>query len=322
MHCVIIGFSGAVNQDPIKLFSEGKIKNCANINPYLVDAPTVLIESRGKSICGALPISYGSMPIDDGHLILSQEDVNALLAEHPANVKYIHEYIGGVELIQGKKRWCLWLVGVSPKELLSSKFIAERVEKTRQFRKSSNRPQTLALADTPMLFGEIRQLDSEMLVIPKVSSERRRYIPIAYISPEIIVNGSALIVPDATIYHFGILSSNVHNAWMRAVAGRLEMRYQYSNTVVYNNFPWPTPTDEQKAKIERTAQAILEARALYPDSSLADLYDEIAMPPELRHAHQDNDRAVWEAYGKAWDIKSESACVAHLMKLYQALTEG
>lgn len=195
----------------------------------------------------------------------------------------------------------------------------ERIRATAEFRKNSKRPQTIALAQTPTLFGEIRQPDTDMLVIPKVSSENRRYIPISYISPEIIVNGSALIVPEATLYHFGILISNVHMAWMRTVCGRLETRYQYSGKVVYNNFPWPTPTEEQRAKIEQTAQAILDARALYPEASLADLYDEVTMPPELRRAHQQNDKAVMRSYG--FDIKTttETSCVAQLMRMYQAL---
>lgn len=261
------------------------------------------------------------MPIDNGHLILEKEDVDALLAENPENAKFIRKYSGGAELIQGKIRWCLWLVGASPKELQQSKIIMERIKLTAEFRRSSSRPQTLALADMPTLFGEIRQPDTNMLVIPKVSSERRRYIPISYVQPEIIVNGSALIVPDATFYDFGVVISNVHMAWMRTVAGRMKSDYQYSGNVVYNNFPWPTPTEEQKAKIEETAQAILDARALYPDSSLADLYDETTMPPELRKAHQQNDKAVMRAYG--FDIKTttETSCVAELMRMYQLLTE-
>ena len=196
----------------------------------------------------------------------------------------------------------------------------KRIKATADFRAGRNRPQTLALAQTPALFGEIRQPEKNMLVIPKVSSENRRYIPICYVSPDIIINGSALIVADATLYHFGILTSNVHNAWMRTVCGRMKSDYQYSGSVVYNNFVWCNPTDEQKKKIEQTAQAILDARALYPDSSLADLYDELTMPPELRKAHQANDRAVMQAYG--FDVKTmtESTCVAELMKMYQELT--
>lgn len=321
VHCVIIGFSVLPEKKKRRLYTTENYQEVNNINPYLVDAPSVLIEGRSRSICNALPILYGSMPIDDGHLILGQEDVDKLLSENPNNQRFIKKYVGGAELIQGKKRWCLWLKGATPKELQSSSIIMERIKATAEFRKSSKRPQTLELANTPALFGEIRQPDTEMLAIPKVSSENRRYIPISYISPDIIVNGSALIIPNASLYHFGVLISNVHNAWMRVVAGRMKSDYQYSNKIVYNNFPWPTPTEEQKAKIERTAQAILDARALYPDSSLADLYDEVTMPPELRKAHQENDKAVMRAYG--FDIKTttETSCVAELMRRYQELVE-
>lgn len=321
VHCVIIGFSVLPEKKKRRLYTTENYQEVNNINPYLVDAPSVLIEGRSRSICNALPILYGSMPIDDGHLILGQEDVEKLLSENPNNQRFIKKYVGGAELIQGKKRWCLWLKGATPEELQSSSIIMERIKATAEFRKSSKRPQTLELANTPALFGEIRQPDTEMLAIPKVSSENRRYIPISYISPDIIVNGSALIIPNASLYHFGVLISNVHNAWMRVVAGRMKSDYQYSNKIVYNNFPWPTPTEEQKAKIERTAQAILDARALYPDSSLADLYDEVTMPPELRKAHQENDKAVMRAYG--FDIKTttETSCVAELMRRYQELTE-
>lgn len=321
VHCVIIGFSVLPEKKKRRLYTTENYQEVNNINPYLIDAPSVLIEGRSRSICNALPILYGSMPIDDGHLILGQEDVDKLLSENPNNQRFIKKYVGGAELIQGKKRWCLWLKGATPKELQSSSIIMERIKATAEFRKSSKRPQTLELANTPALFGEIRQPDTEMLAIPKVSSENRRYIPISYISPDIIVNGSALIIPNASLYHFGVLISNVHNAWMRVVAGRMKSDYQYSNKIVYNNFPWPTPTEEQKAKIERTAQAILDARALYPDSSLADLYDEVTMPPELRKAHQDNNKAVMQAYGFWGKYNSESACVAELMKMYQQLVE-
>ena len=325
VHCVIIGFSHEKLRDKKKLFlDEKQVEYADNINPYLIDAPSILISSRTKSLCDVPPISYGSMPIDDGHLILSKDDVDTLLKENPDNQKFIRKYVGGAEILKGKERWCLWLKGVSPKDLQKSKFILERIRLTAEFRKQSGRPQTLALAETPTLFGEIRQPDTTMLVIPKVSSERRRYIPIAYIEPEIIVNGSALIVPDATPYHFGVLISNIHNAWMRTVAGRMKSDYQYSGNVVYNNFPWPEPTDAQRAKIEEAAQAILDARALYPDASLADLYDEVTMPPELRKAHQNNDRAVMAAYGISKDdpeFKSESACVAMLMRMYENLAE-
>ncbi len=319
VHCVIIGFSKKEKSEKY-LYDNDRMQIVENINPYLISAPTVFIKNRSKSICDVPPIIYGSMPIDDGNLILSKDEVNELLSENPDNCKFIRKYAGGAELIQNRDRWCLWLKDISPKEIQKSPIIMKRIKATADFRAGSNRPQTLALAQTPALFGEIRQPEKNMLVIPKVSSENRRYIPICYVSPDIIINGSALIVADATLYHFGILTSNVHNAWMRTVCGRMKSDYQYSGSVVYNNFVWCNPTDEQKKKIEQTAQAILDARALYPDSSLADLYDELTMPPELRKAHQANDRAVMQAYG--FDVKTmtESTCVAELMKMYQELT--
>lgn len=320
VHCVIIGFSKKEKTEKY-LYGNDRMQIVENINPYLINAPTVLIKNRSKSICDVPPIIYGSMPIDDGHLILSEDDVNKLLTENADNSKFIRKYAGGAELIQNKNRWCLWLKDVSPKDIQKSPLIMKHVKATADFRASSKRPQTLALAQMPALFGEIRQPKTNMLVIPKVSSANRRYIPICYVSPEIIINGSTLIISDATLYHFGILTSNVHNAWMRTVCGRMKSDYQYSGSVVYNNFPWCNPTDEQKRKIEKTAQAILEARALYPDSSLADLYDELTMPPELRKAHQANDRAVMQAYGFAVKTMTESECVAELMKMYQELTE-
>lgn len=243
-----------------------------------------------------------------------------MLTENPSNIRFIRKYVGGIELIQGKDRWCLWLKNASPKEIQNSKIIMERVKQTAAFRRSSSRPQTLALVDTPTLFGEIRQPDTDMLVVPKVSSENRRYIPISYVQPQIIVNGSALIIPNASLYHFGVLISNVHMSWMRAVAGRMKSDYQYSGKIVYNNFPWCNPTDEQRQKIEQTAQAILDARNLYPDSSLADLYDELTMPPELRKAHMQNDKAVMQTYGFSIKDTTEESCVAELMKRYQQLT--
>ena len=319
VHCVILGFSVAQSTHPRTIhISDTETVSASNINPYLVDSPTVIIENRTKPISAVPAMSYGSMPIDDGHLILDSSDVSALLEENPENEKCIRKYAGGVELLQNKERWCLWLKGVSPILIAKSKFISERVLQTRQFRLSSNRPQTLALAETPHLFGEIRQPDSNMLVVPKVSSERRKYIPICYVSPDIIINGSALILPQASKYHFGVLTSNVHNAWMRTVCGRMKSDYQYSANIVYNNFPWPEPTEEQKAKIERTAQAILDARELYPDSSFADMYGEhMYLYPELVKAHQANDRAVMQAYGMPIKETDEAACVAWLMRLYQ-----
>lgn len=323
VHCVIIGFSAVENIQKAKRIytSDASFTEAKNINGYLLDAPNIFIESRTKSICHVPKMNYGSMPIDDGHLILEENDVKELLRENQENSKFIKEYAGGEELIKNNKRWCLWLLNISPEKFRKSKFIMKRIEDTKMFRLSSSRPQTLALADTPYLFGEIRQPKNKMIAVPKVSSERRRYIPISIISPDIIVNGSTLIIPDADLYTFGILTSNVHNAWMRAVCGRLEMRYQYSANIVYNTFPWPAPTAAQKAKIEQTAQGILDARSQYPDSSLADLYDETVMPAPLRKAHQENDKAVMTTYGFDWKNMSESECVAELFKMYEKLTK-
>ena len=323
VHCVIIGFSAVENIQKAKRIytSDASFTEAKNINGYLLDAPNIFIESRTKSICHVPKMNYGSMPIDDGHLILEENDVKELVKENKENTQFIKEYAGGEELIKNNKRWCLWLLNISPEKFRKSKFIMKRIEDTKMFRLSSSRPQTLALADTPYLFGEIRQPKNKMIAVPKVSSERRRYIPISIISPDIIVNGSTLIIPDADLYTFGILTSNVHNAWMRAVCGRLERRYQYSANIVYNTFPWPAPTAAQKAKIEQTAQGILDARSQYPDSSLADLYDETVMPAPLRKAHQENDKAVMTAYGFDWKNMSESECVAELFKMYEKLTK-
>jgi len=305
VHCVIIGFS--------------RIRTAPIINQYLLQAPLVFIESRNKPLCDIPQINYGSIPIDNGALILTSDEYNAL-NEH--DKKLCRKYIGGDEILNNNMRYCLWLISTAPQQIRSSRFALERITKCREFRLSSSRPQTVALAETPHLFGEIRQPDSDMLVIPKVSSENRKYIPISYISPECIVNGSALVVPNATMYHFGILTSNVHNAWMRTVCGRLEMRYQYSNSVVYNNFPWPDANDAQKAEIETLSQAVLEVRALFPDSSLADLYDTRMPQPELLNAHRNLDLAVMKLYGMTTqNTPTEADCVARLMELYQRLVE-
>ena len=320
VHCVIIGFSKSPGRKKKTIYVDDNAVDAANINPYLIDAPSVLVVSRAKPLCDVPEINYGSMPIDDGHLILDRDAVDALLKENPDNEDMIRRYMGGVELLRNRERWCLWLVGVPASRLRKSPFIMERLKETAAFRSKSGRPQTLALAETPALFGEIRQPQTTMLVIPKVSSETRRYIPIGFIEPEVIVNGSALIIPDADLYLFGVITSNVHNSWMRTVAGRMKSDYQYSGKIVYNNFPWPSPTDEQREKIKQTAQSILDARTLYPDSSLADLYDPLTMPPELRKAHQQNDKAVMTAYGMPIKETDEAACVARLMRLYQRMT--
>ncbi len=320
VHCVIVGFSIAENAKPRELYSSERMQLVKNINAYLIEAPDVFIDSRGTSVCKVPTMVYGNKPTDGGYLFLSSEEYDMLSRTEPDAMKYVRQIFGATEYINNIARYCLWLVGISPSELRKSTFIMDRVEKVKQFRLNSTKEATRKSADTPTLFQEIRHPNTEYIIIPRHSSENRRYIPFGFVNPDIIVNDAVQIIPDANLYHFGVLTSNVHMAWMRAVCGRLEMRYRYSVNIVYNNFPWPSPTPEQTAEIEKTAQAILDARALYPDCSLADLYDETAMPPELRKAHQDNDRAVMQAYG--FDVKTmtESSCVAELMKMYQQLT--
>ena len=327
VHCVIIGFKHKDSTSVLEkyLFTRDSKQTVLHINPYLIAAPDYIISSRTKPICDVSEMSYGSMPIDNGFLILDREEVEELILENEENKNFIKKYVGGQELIKNKERWCLWLEGLSPSLYKKSKFIMNRLSLTKEFRESSKRRQTVKMAEFPYLFGEIRQPSTRMVVIPKVSSENRRYVPICLIDPEVIVNGSALIIPEANNYILGIMISNVHMAWMRVVAGRMKSDYQYSANVVYNNFPWPTVSKEQEKKITQTAQAILSARELYPDSSLADLYDELTMPVELRKAHQANDRAVMEAYGmtkiengkKTW--LSESETVARLFEMYEEM---
>ena len=323
VHCVIIGFSTNIDNTGRKIYVNDKMTvNASNINPYLVDAPNTLISARSKPICSIPEIVTGNQATDDGNFFISADEYEAFIAETPSAKNYLRIAYNSHGFINGKYQYCLWLVGISPAELRKMPAVLERIEKVRQFRLSSTKEATRKQADTPTLFTEIRQPTGNYIVIPKVSSENRRYIPLGFLSPDIICNNTIKYVPDATLYHLGILSSNVHNAWMRSVAGRLKSDYQYSNTIVYNNFPWPTPTAEQKAKIEQTAQAVLDARALYPDCSLADLYDEVTMPPELRKAHQQNDKAVMQAYGFWGKLNTETECVAELMKMYQELIHG
>jgi hypothetical protein len=320
VHCVIVGFSYQKQSENLLFLNETQVSKCKNINGYLVDAENIYVENRKKPLCSVPEITMGSMPNDGGFLLLTEDEKNQMILHNPLTDKYIKQIKGSEELINNKKLYCIWLVKYEPNEIKKCPEILERIEAVKNKRLASNRPSTQKLASTPMLFAEIRQPLGTYIAVPKVSSEKRRYIPMAYESPDIIAKDQLFIIPDADLYIFGVITSNVHNAWMRAVCGRLEMRYNYSAGIVYNNFPWCNPTDEQKAKIEQTAQAILDARAKYPECSLADLYDETVMPPELRKAHQENDKAVMAAYG--FSIKmTESECVAELFKLYEQLTK-
>ena len=321
VHCVIVGFSVAENKAIRQLFTSERMQEVETINAYLLPADNVFIEGRTKPICNVPILQNGGKPTEGGFLILTADEKEELLKTTPLAESFIRPYMMGKDFIARKPRFCLWMVGVSPSLLKQCPAVLDRIEKVRQYRLASPKAATQKKAETPMLFDEVRECSTDYVAIPKVSSENRRYIPMDYLSPSIIPGDKLFMMQSASRYNFGVLMSNIHMAWMRAVCGRLKSDYSYSNTIVYNNFPWPTPTDEQKAKIEQTAQAILDARELYPDCSLADLYDEATMPPELRKAHQQNDKAVMQAYGFWGKLNSESACVAELMRMYQGLTE-
>lgn len=320
VHCVIVGFSVASYLEKKWIFTGERAQEAENINAYLMDAPNVFIDSRSRPLCAVPLMTTGNRPADGGHLIIEDVDYADFIKKEPLAKQYIKKLIGAAEFINNKKRWCLWLVGVSPADLRKMPLVMQRVEACKADRAAAPDAGRRKLAERPTQFREINNPDT-FVVIPAVSSERRKYIPIGFLDKETIATNLVITIPDATLYHFGVLTSNVHMAWMRAVCGRLKSDYRYSKDVVYNNFPWPTPTDEQREKIEQTAQAILDARNLYPDCSLADLYDEAAMPPELRKAHQQNDKAVMQAYGFWGKLNTESACVAELMKMYQKLAE-
>jgi hypothetical protein len=320
VHCVIVGFSSALNNRKKIIYDNGKTIEADNINAYLSAASDVFIDSRSKPLCDVPVMRKVNQPTDGGNLLINQNDYEKFVSQEPEAKKYIRRLIGAKEFLNNIPRYCLWLVNISPAELRKMPLVMKRIEAVREMRLASNDAGTRKLAETPHLFRETVNPESSV-VVPRVSSERRRYVPMGFIGKDIIVTDAILLIPDATLYHFGILESNVHMAWMRAVCGRLKSDYRYSKDVVYNNFPWPNPTEEQKAKIEQTAQAILDARAKYPDSSLADLYDELTMPVELRRAHQDNDRAVMQAYGFNVKTMTESQCVAELFKMYQNLTK-
>jgi hypothetical protein len=319
VHCVIIGFSTTKNVKQKLLYTSDRAQIVNNINGYLLDAENIFIESRSKTLCNVPNIGIGNKPIDGGFYLFEKDEMKEFIAKEPASAQYFHPWYGSREFINQCPRYCLWLGDCSPAELRKMPECMKRVEQVREYRLSSPSAGTVKLADKPTHFHVENMPKSTYIVIPKVSSEHRRYVPIGFMTPNIFCSDLVFIVPNATLYHFGVLTSNVHMAWMRAVCGRLEMRYRYSKDIVYNNFPWCTLTEEQKAKIEQTAKGILDARKLYPDSSLADLYDEVAMPPELRKAHQLNDKAVMQAYGFPIKDFTESDCVAELMKMYQRM---
>lgn len=318
VHCVIVGFSyDAPHKKPV-LYTHGQGEEVAHINPYLVDAPTVFIESRTKPLCDVPLMMKGNQPTDGGNLLFKPEELEKFLKQEPKAKHWIKKFVGAEEFINNKPRYCLWLVNCPPQELRAMPLVMKRVEKVREFRLASKFEGTRKKAESPTLFRETNN-PKNYLAIPEVSSEQRRYIPLGYLSAEVIAGNKLFMLPDAPLYHFGILQSNVHMAWMRVTCGRRGSSYSYSGTIVYNNFPFPEPTDDQRAAIEQTAQAILDARTIYPESSLADLYDVNTMPKELREAHRANNRAVMKCYGLPLKT-TEAETVALLMERYEELT--
>ena len=321
VHCVIVGFS--YNSYGLKTIFDGeRIVLAQNINAYLLDAPNVFVGSRQHPLFDVPEIGIGNKPIDGGNYLFEEDEMKAFITQEPASAPYFHPYYGAAEFIHQKPRYCLWLGDCTPAELRHMPHCLQRIESVRNYRLSSKSPGTVKLADRPTRFHVENMPKGNYIVIPQVSSQNRRYIPMGYMDESVICSDKVRLMPNGTLYHFGVLESNVHMAWMRTICARLKSDYSYTVNNVYNNFPWPNPTDEQKAKIEQTAQAILDARALYPDSSLADLYDELTMPVELRKANQDNDRAVMQAYGFNVKTMTESQCVAELFKLYKEISKG
>ena len=319
VHCVIIGFAVFDTKEKI-LFYNDTFKKVNNINPYLLDAKDVYIESRNKPICNVPNMDSGSMPNDGGFLSkFSEEDINDIINKYPQSKDLFKRFYGAEEFIKNKKRYCLWLKDVSPSVISKIPPVVEAIKNVKENRFNSSREATRKLADIPYLFGEIRQPNTDYLLVPKVSSENRKYIPIGIINKEDIASDAVFVVPDTSLYHFGVLTSNVHMAWMRAFCGRLKSDYRYSIKVVYNNFPWCNPSKEDKELIEKTAQMILNARNMYPECSLAELYNELTMPKELMKAHRENDKAVMKAYGFSVKNMTESECVTALIKMYEKI---
>ena len=321
VHCVIVGFSCGNCDRQKRIFDGDQVIFASNINGYLIDGDNVFVVSRQHPLCDVPEIGIGNQPIDGGFYLFKDDEKEDFIAKEPGANKYFRHWYGSDEFINRSPRWCLWLGDANPVDLVKMPECMKRVESVRTFRLQSKRQSTLKLADSPTRFQTENMPNGNYLLIPEVSSEKRQYIPIGFMTPDVLCSNLVKLVPNATPYHFGILTSVVHNSWIRAVAGRLEMRYRYSKDIVYNNFPWPTPTDEQRARIEQAAQAILDARKLYPDASFADMYGNLIIFPELMKAHRVNDAAVLDAYGFPKNA-TESDIVARLFKMYQTLTKA
>lgn len=325
VYCVIVGFA---NYDTANksIFEYEDIKGEAhevkakNINPYLVDAKDIFIGKRRKPICNVPEISFGSMPNDGGNFLFTDEEKNEFVAKEPNSEKLFRPLISAHEFLNGHKRWCLWLKNTNPTDLKEAKLVTERVENVRKLRAESTRQATQKLAAFPTLFGEDRQPESDYVLIPLHSSENRKYIPIGFFDKNSIANNSCSFIPNAKLYHFGILMSSIHMAWVKNMCGRIKSDYRYSNELVYNNYPFPdNPNDKQVKAIETAAQKVLDARLQFPNSSLADLYDPLTMPPALVKAHNELDKAVDLAY-RSQAFTSEANRMVFLFELYEKYT--
>ena len=319
VHCVIVGFSSGKTENKRIIFDGGEEIEASNINGYLIDGDNVFVESRQHPISDVPEIGIGNKPIDGGFYLFKDEEKEEFIKVEPGSEKFFKRWYGSDEFINRRPRWCLWLGDANPMELIKLPECMKRIQAVRDYRLASPSAGTVKLADKPTRFHVENMPEGNYMLIPKVSSEKRPYIPLGFMSPDFLSSDLVFIIPNATLYHFGVLTSSVHNAWMRAVAGRLEMRYRYSKDVVYNNFPWPVVSDSEMARIEDTAQAILDARQAYPDASMAELYGNLIVFPDLMKAHRANDAAVLEAYGFPKDA-TESDIVARLFKMYQELT--
>ncbi|MBP6664112.1 MAG: hypothetical protein KA168_02350, partial [Chitinophagales bacterium] len=323
VYCVIVGFANYDTNEK-RIFEYEDVKGEAheikakNINPYLVDAKDILVERSQKAISNIPEMCFGNMPADGGELLFTTEEKNEFLAKEPNAEKYFRKFIGSEEFINNKERWCLWLQDINPTELKSLKLVLDRVQKVKAIREKSSRPQ---LAQIPHLFAQITQPKGvDYIVVPSVSSERRKYIPMGFEKSNVISSNLNLIIPNGTLYHFGVLMSVMHMAWIKTVCGRLESRYRYSKDIVYNNYPWPeNPTDKQIKAIETAAQKVLDTRLQFPNSSLADLYDPLTMPPALVKAHNELDKAVDLAY-RPQPFISEANRMVFLFELYEKYT--
>ena len=325
--CIIVGMARSGTPGPRLLFDYDKPsaepfrRVVSHINPYLVDAPTVFVGNRSKPLSPDVPpMLWGNKPSDGGNLILSVEEKEALVAAEPEAANWLRRYVGGDDLINNKERYCLWLPGIGPSQLRAMPQVLARVEEVRKMRQASVAPSTQKKAATPTLFVQISQPDTDYLAVPEVSSERRQYIPVAFLEKEVIASNTVQMVPNATPYLFGLLTSNMHMAWMRQVCGRLKSDFRYSNSLVYNNYPFPpAPTEAQRQAVTDAAEAVLAARAAFPGESLAALYDPTTMPPALARAHATLDRAVDRCY-RPQPFTTELARLEFLFGLYQQLS--